>query len=83
MKKINGKLKVNKRNYEVVQSIDGEYWRIERKYNAPYSAKDPSIVWGDSANADAYNEEYVKDLFSAWDGTVDEEGDLLTDFDAI
>lgn len=80
MKKVNSNLKVNKRNYEIVQSLDGEYWRIERKHTAPYSDKDPHIVWGNSANADAYDEEYVKELFQAWDGTVDEDGDMVSDF---
>lgn len=62
-------MKTKKSNYEVYEYLSG-YYGICPKNNLGGN----DIFGGDPACEDFYNEDFVKDVYNKWDGTLNEHG---------
>ncbi len=60
-------IKVKKENFQVHQFIGGYYGICEHDGDC--------VFGGDSANEDDYNEDYINEVYSQWDGTLTYTGD--------
>ena len=65
--------KVNKKDYDVLQSLGGYYYIAPIDSNCPTC--DTTVWGGDSGWDDNYDEELANDIYRRWDGILVKEGD--------